>query len=136
MSPSNTLANSGRLTTETLRFSFERRPLEQPPLASKGGPITGNAVSPIRNGRLSKHLQLPVDSRGSYLVLPAETGDAAGQSLGRRERKRANLLFDPVALYQSAAKIFASVESVPLILVTVGGMVAGTLAKIFFQKTK
>ncbi|QDZ22736.1 hypothetical protein HOP50_08g52840 [Chloropicon primus] len=115
--------------------SKERRaPAPQPAANGNGehGPITGGPVNPIKGGRLSPHFQLPLDSKGAYLVLPAEQLEGAFDSEKEREEKRGKVpLTDPIVLYSTAGRLTALVQSIPLIVGT-----AGAMALTFFTRKK
>ena len=96
------------------------------------GPV-GGAYNPIlQGGKLSPHFQLPLDSRGAYLVLPAEQLEASfDDATGNRDGSKGgalSALTDPRALFQGAGRVAAVVESVPLVAGTFAVMCAGAVA--------
>ena len=95
--------------------------------------------SPIKSGRLSPHKELKIDSKGSYLVLPATDSRLLDDSISGNNKENAeghttatssSLKSIPMAVCRNAARVVATIESIPLICGTLTGLALATFSGV------
>mmetsp|Transcript_9232 Transcript_9232/g.18493 ORF Transcript_9232/g.18493 Transcript_9232/m.18493 type:complete len:191 (+) Transcript_9232:52-624(+) len=91
--------------------------------------------------RVSPHKKIPVDSKGAYLVVPAEVASASGspksdsgekRAKGEGEATRSSAASVVSAASKWVGRLFATAESVPLVVGAAGTVLVG-LGHSFLQ---
>merc|ERR1739848_783908 len=129
-------------------FKRELRKKSIAPLAQNGGANKDLTMkkfaknvpeSPIKSGRLSPHKELKIDSKGSCLVLPATDSRLLDDSISGNNKENAeghttatssSLKSIPMAVCRNAARVVATIESIPLICGTLTGLALATFSGV------